>query len=108
MLPRGSIVTAVTRLMTKCPLDHMGGAGERGIGRGLVAVQMHEADVVRAVVPDPRRARRHASGGRDHRRQRFVVDLDQLGRIHRLQVGLRHHEGDVIADPAHPFRTSAG
>ena len=37
-------------------LDDMGRFRERGVGRGLVAFQMHEADVVGAVVPDQRGA----------------------------------------------------
>jgi hypothetical protein len=40
--------------------------------------------------------------------QRFVVDLDQLGRIDRLQVGFRRHEGDAVADPAHPLAHQRG
>ena len=82
-------------------LDDLVGLGEGGVGLGLVAFQMHEADVVRAVVPDQRRARLDRLRGRDDRRQRLVVDLDQLGRVHRLVHGLGDHEGDVVADPAH-------
>ena len=82
-------------------LDDLVGLGEGLVGLGLVAFEMHEADVVRAVVPDQRRARLDRLRGGDDRGQRLVVDLDQLGRVHRLMHGLGHHEGDVVADPAH-------
>ena len=35
-------------------------------------------------------------------RQRLVVDLDELGRIHRLVDGLGDDESDIVADPANP------
>ena len=82
-------------------LDHVVGLGEGGVGRGLVAEQLHEADIVGAIVPHPRRALGGRLRGRGNRRQRLVVDLDQLGGVERLVGGLRHHEGDVVADPAH-------
>ena len=40
-------------------------------------------------------------GGRGDGGQRLVVDLDQLGGVRRLCIGLGDHEGDVVADPAH-------
>ena len=83
-------------------LDHVGGLGERRIGLGLVAGGVDERDVVLAVVEHQRRAGRGGLGGRHHRRQRLVVDLDQLGGVGRLVPGLRHHERHVVADPAHP------
>ena len=83
-------------------LDDVIGLGERGFGRGLVAEQLHEADIVRAILPDPRRAVGASVRGRHDGGQRLVVDDDQLGRVERLVIGLRHHEGDVVADPARP------
>ena len=82
--------------------DHVGGAGDRRLRRGLVAEQLHEADIVGAAVPHPRRARRGRLRRGDDRRQRLVIDCDQLGGVERLVVGLGHHEGDIVADPAHP------
>ncbi len=79
----------------------MVGAREGGVGRGLVAVGMDEADVVLAIVIDERRARRGSLAGGHDGGQRLVVDLDQFGGVRRLVPGLGHHEGDVIADPAH-------
>ena len=37
----------------------------------------------------------------DHGRQHAVVDLDLLGRVPRLRVGVGDDDGDVIADIAH-------
>ncbi len=54
---------------------------EGRIGLGLVALDLDEADVVRAVVPDERHAGLDRVARRDDRRQRFVVDFDQLGGI---------------------------
>ena len=81
---------------------HVGGAGEGGFGRSGVAVAMDEADIVRTVVPHQRRARRGRVRCRDDGGQRLVVDLDQLGGIDRRKIGFGHHEGDVVAHPAHP------
>ena len=83
-------------------LDDVIGLGERGFGRGLVAEQLHETDIVGAILPDPRRAVGARLGGGHDCGQRLVVGDDQLGRIERLVIGLRHHEGDVVADPARP------
>jgi hypothetical protein len=65
---------------------------------------MHEADVVGAVIPDQRRARREGGFVRDDRRQRLVIDLDQLGGVLRLVQGLGDDKRDVITDPAHLVR----
>ena len=81
---------------------------EGRIGCGLVAREVNEADVVRAIVPDPRPPGRHGIGSRGHRRQRFVVDLDQLGGVGRLCVSLRNHKCDVISDPAHTLLHQCG
>ena len=81
-------------------LDDLVGLGEGGIGLGLVAFEMHEADVVRAVVPNQRRARLDRFLGGDDRGQRLVVDLDQLGRVGGLMRRFGHHERDIVADPA--------
>ena len=61
-------------------LDDVRGAREGGIGRGLVADQFDEADIVGAIVPDARRARLRRLGGGGDRRQRLVVDLRSVRR----------------------------
>ncbi len=83
-------------------LDHMRGLGEGGVGRFLVSFDLDEADIVRAIVPDQRHAGLDRVAGRDDGRQRLVIDLDQLGGIDRLVIGLGHDEGDIVADHAHP------
>ena len=87
--------------MTKRCFDDVRGLGEGGVGRGLVADQFDETDIVGAAVPDLRGARFGRLGGGDDRGQRFVVDLDQFGGVRCLRGGLRDHEGNRIADPAH-------
>ncbi len=82
-------------------LDDVGGVGEGGIGRGLVAEELHETDIVRALIPHPRRASGGGLRGRHDRGERLVVDRNQLGGVLGLDQSLRHHEGDIIAGPAH-------
>ena len=84
MLPRGSMRRRGDAVDDEMLLDHMRGSGEGRIGRGFVAVHLDEADIVGAIVPDQRRAGSTAPRGRDHRRQRLVVDLDQFGGVDRL------------------------
>ncbi len=81
--------------------DDSVGAREGGVGGGLVADQLDEADIVRAVVPHARRAWARRLGGGGDRRQRFEIDLDHFGGVHRLRYGLGHHEGHAFAEPAH-------
>ncbi len=73
---------------------------ERRLHRRLVAVAPVVADVVRHLVVHGR-----ADRGRrldvDDRRQLFVVDLDQLGRVLGLQIRLGHDQRDLVADVAH-------
>ena len=59
-------------------------------------------------VPDRRRAGRDRIRGRRHGGQRLVVDLDQLGGVLGLVERLGHHEGDRIADIAHPVAGQHG
>ena len=100
--PRGSIAAAVTRLIDEPPLARRGRARRRPRPprcRRLV----HEADIVRTVVPDAGGTGAIASGGVIDGRQRLVIDLDQLGGIGRLVPGLGDDKGDVVADPADPL-----
>ena len=75
-------------------------AGDRLIDRRLVAELPLVDRVARDVVVDLRRALVAGVCGRRARRQLLVVDLEQLGRIARLMVGLRDHAGDGVADIA--------
>ena len=77
------------------------GTGERRVGRILVAHHQGEGDIVRRLVPDHRRAGLHRVFDRDRRRQRLVIDFDQLGGIARLLDRFGNHEGDALADRAH-------
>ena len=79
----------------------MVGAREGGVGRGLVADQFDEADIVGRVVPHLDRAGLGRRFGRGHRRQRLELELDEFGGIERLRHGFGDDEGDAVADPAH-------
>ena len=79
----------------------MRGAREGGVGRLLVTLDMDEADIVGAIVPNQRRAGLGRLGGRSGRRQRLVIDLDQFGGVDRLVVIFRNDEGDIVADHPH-------
>ena len=83
--------------------DDVSGARERGVGRLLVALDLDEADVVGAVLPDKWHAGFDGVAGGDDGRQRLVIDLDQLGGVDRLVIGLGDDESDVVADHAHPI-----
>ena len=74
------------------------------LGRGLVAEELNEADIVGAVVPDPWHTGTHRFSRRHAGRQRLVINRDQFGRIERLMVGLRDDEGDIVADKPHAIR----
>ena len=89
-------------------LDHVVGLGAGGIGRRLVAEQLHEADIVGAAVPHRRRAFGGGLRGRRNGGQRFVIDDDMLGGVERLMVGFCDDEGDGIADEAHPVDRKRG
>ena len=82
-------------------LDDMRGARKRRVGCFLVPFEMDEADIVGTIVPDQRCPRLCGIAGGCDRRQRLVIDLDQLRGIDRLIVIFRNDEGDVVADHAH-------
>ena len=84
------------------PLDDPGGALDRLVGGGLVAALDEVGNVVGAVVPHRGRAGLHRVGGRGHRGQRLVVDIDQLGRVLGLGQRVGDHHRHRIADIAHP------
>jgi hypothetical protein len=72
-------------------------------GRDLrrVAPQEVELHVVRHVVVDLRRAGLHRLARQRDAGQGIDVELDRLGRVLRLQVGLGHHARDRVADETH-------
>ena len=82
-------------------LDDVGGAGKGCVGRFLVALDLDEADIVGAIVPNQRHAGLHGITGRNSGRQRLVIDFDQFRRIGRLIKIFRNDEGDIVADHAH-------
>ena len=84
-------------------------AGERDAGIGLleralgVAVgKFAHRDLVGLRLRVQHR-RRFAAGGEriDHRLQRLIVDAHQVGRVLREIAGVRHDQGDRLADIAH-------
>ena len=79
----------------------MAGAVERGLGGRLVAEGEGEGDIARALSPHRRSAGLDGVLDRDHGGQRLVVDLDQLGGVACLPLGLGDDEGDAVADAAH-------
>ena len=101
MQPRGSIELAVTRLMWISSRTIWRGAGKRRVDRRLVADLVKEGFVAGVVVPHRRRAGGERRRGGDHRGQRLVVDLDQLGRVLGLVQRVGDDEGDRVADIAH-------
>jgi hypothetical protein len=78
----------------------MGRARERGIGLLGVANAKIEADIVRHVVPDLRRAIGDGVFHVDDCRQGVEIELDQVDRIDCLGGGLRDHQSDDLADMA--------
>ena len=67
----------------------------------VVALAEVEGEIARRLVPDRRRAAGQRGRAVDHRGQRLVVDLDQLGRLARDLLAVGHDEGHRIADMAH-------
>ncbi len=80
--------------------DDVIGAGEGTVGRLLVAERRVDRHIARRLRPHHRCARLHGIFGMEDERQNLVVDLDGLGGIERLGLGLRHHHGDGLADMA--------
>ena len=82
-------------------LDHLGRRLDRLVGLRLLAALDIVRDVVRALVPDRRRAGLHRVLGQRDRRNRLVVDLDQFGGILGLGQRLGDHHRHRIADIPH-------
>ncbi len=68
-----------------------------------VADLVHEADIVRRVLPDARGVRGERRLAGNDRSQRLKLDIDQLGRVGGLFAALGNDKGDIVADPAHPI-----
>jgi hypothetical protein len=72
--------------------------------RGANLTRYLNAEVIRRIFPQARRARLNCIGSPDHRRQRRISDLKLLGRILCLIDGLGREDGDRLADKADPIR----
>ena len=81
--------------------DDVLGFGEGCVGGVLVAHHQRDGDVAGILVPHRRRAGLDRVLDRNDRRQRLVIDLDQLGGIARLRQRFGDDEGDAVADRAH-------
>ena len=79
----------------------MGGRGERGVGRGLVADLPVEHQIVGDVRPDAGRTGIHDGGEIGDRRQDIVIDLDRFGGIAGLLDAVGNDEGDRVTDMTH-------
>ena len=101
MATRGSIETGDSRLFSTRSLTTCLALGEGRVGRLLVAEHQAEGVVAgRIVVPHLERVGLGGVLDIDQRRQRLVVDLDQLGGVARLRQRLGDDEGDAVADVA--------
>ncbi len=78
-------------------------SGEGGFGLRLVAAFIGVGDVVGILVPNSRRRWLGRIGRRGDRRERLVIDLDQLGGVLRLRQTLGDDNGDRVADITDPI-----
>ena len=81
----------------------MRGTSEGRCGRRRVADLDVDADIVRRLVPQGRRAGRDRIGGAHHCRQRLVGNVDQFGGILRRGDRLGDDECHRLADKARPI-----
>ena len=81
--------------------DDVGRPGELGVGGRRVAQVPVEADVAGGLVPHQGRAVGDGVVQVRDGRQRVVVDLDELGRVLGLRLGLGDDHDDRIADVPH-------
>ena len=90
-------VTRATCLADGDDALDLGGVGVRiGMRAGPV-----EREIAGRFRPQLRRAGRLRRGDGDHRIERLVVDLDQVGGVLRRERGLRDHHRDRLADIHH-------
>ena len=88
-------------LVLDLDLHHLGGLGEGGVDRRLVAHGRVERDVVGLLVPHGARAARDGAADADDRRPHRVVDADRLDGVAGLDQRVGDHEGDGVADMLH-------
>ncbi len=81
--------------------DDMRRAGERAIGRLLIAEKSFDGHVVGHFVPYRRRSRLQSVFRMQHERQHVVLHIDRFSGIHRLRFGLGDHHDDGLADMPH-------
>ena len=101
MAARGSMVLALTRLLIELERDDVLGVGEGGVDRVLVAHHQPDRDIVGGLVPHRGRTGLDRVFDIDHRRQRLVVDLDELGGVLGLEQRFGDDKGDALAQGAH-------
>ncbi len=105
---RGSIGEGIRRWLTRSRHHVRGRRAREGVGdlRGMAVAHLAR-DVPGRVGPHERRARGDGRARVRHRRQRFVANVDRLGRVaclvHRLRDDRRHRLADV-AHGAHRER----
>ena len=80
--------------------DDMRRAGDRGAHRVLVALLEAIGQIVRRLVPQPRRVRQQSRRAIDHRGQGLPIHGDKFSRVTRRRAGLGNHERHRIADMA--------
>ena len=81
--------------------DHVGGAGERGVGGGRIAAVGVDAHVGAGLLPDERRAGGRRLGGADHDRQRLVLHPHRLGAVAGGRRRLGDDHGHRLAHEPH-------
>ena len=82
-------------------LGHVRGAGEGGFRLVLVAEMELEHGVVGRDFVHRRAADLAGAGGVVHRGKHLVVDVDLLGRVLGLGIGVGDHHRDMVPDVAH-------
>ena len=105
MATRGSMRTGWMRLFSTRSLTTCRALAKAASVASLLPNISRKPDIaLRAIVPDLDGAILGRVFELDHRRQRLVVDLHQLGRIARLGERLGDDERDPVADEAHLAR----
>ena len=91
-------------MVVEVELDHMSGAPERRINRAVIAGLPVETEIARHFGRQLGRTGGERGGAGRHGRQRPIVDLDLLGGIERLRLGLGHDQRHRLAAEAHSVR----
>ena len=77
---------------------------ESAAGRPGITDLPVQYQIARRLVPDLRSTYGESLGGADRGIERMVVDIDEFARVVRRRPAFRNHEGDRLADMAHPVR----